>query len=64
MIPGKDALSAINQCLQDKYSVSVTQTAIIDAMSVDEIPAEMIVLVRILAKFASSHVAHEGREEE
>jgi len=41
MIPGKDALSAINQHLQNRYGVSVTPTAIIDAMTPDEISQQI-----------------------
>lgn len=53
-IPGKDAISAINQHLQDQYGVSVTPTAIIDAMHVDEIPVEMKNLIHNISRFASS----------
>lgn len=52
MLPGKDALSSINQEMQTKYGVSVTPTAIIDAMTKDEIPKEMKDLVKELGKFA------------
>ena len=54
MIPGKNALSFINRCLQEDYSVSVTPTGIIGAMHVDEIPAEMRGLVESLGEFATT----------
>jgi len=54
VIPGKEALSAINNHLQDQYGVSVTPTAIIDAMQVDEIPDNMKQLIHDLYQFASS----------
>jgi hypothetical protein len=54
VIPGKDALSAINVALQAKYGVSVTATAIIDAMRTSEIAAEMTTLLNCLSTFASS----------
>src|SRR4030095_15661658 len=45
VIPGKEALSVINQHLQDQYGVSVTPTSIIDAMQEYEIPDEMKQLI-------------------
>lgn len=53
LIPGKDALTFINQTLQDEYKISVTPTAIIDAMRLEEIPAEMKELVERIAAFSS-----------
>ena len=58
MIPGKDALSFINRKLQEAYSVSVTPTAIIQAMRVDEIPQEMKTLISAIAKFAETRVTN------
>lgn len=54
IIPGKEAMSALNQHLQEKYGVSVTPTAIVDAMKVDEIPADIKQLVHDIAIFSSS----------
>lgn len=56
VIPGKEAMSAINQRLQDRFSISVTPTAIIDAMTSQEVPDEMQQLIREIAQFASSNV--------
>lgn len=53
VIPGKEALSYINQQLQKEYGISVTPTGIIDAMNVSEIPSEMKNLISGLADFAS-----------
>ncbi|MFL5071664.1 MAG: hypothetical protein ACJ8D9_18955, partial [Xanthobacteraceae bacterium] len=57
MIPGKEALSALNQHLQEQYGINVTPTAIIDAMRTDEVPAELEQLVRDLSQFAASKVS-------
>lgn len=54
IIPGKEAMSALNQHLQDKYGVSVTPTAIVDAMKIDEISAEIKQLIHDIAIFASA----------
>jgi energy-coupling factor transporter ATP-binding protein EcfA2 len=54
IIPGKEALSALNRHLQDVYGVSVTPTAIIEAMTLAEIPVEMKMIVNDLARFATS----------
>lgn len=54
VIPGKDAISAINQHLQSKYGVSITPTAIVDAMRRDEVPSEMGDMVRGLFEFSQS----------
>ncbi len=60
MMAGKDALSAINKELQNASEVSVTPTAIIDAMHSDEILPEMRTLIDTLAKF-STHSLHDQR---
>ena len=51
MLPGKEALSSINHHLQTEFGVSITPTAIIDAMKIEEIPQEMNSLVQALADF-------------
>ena len=53
MIPGKEAIAAINQHLQSAYKVSVTPTAIVDAMYAEEIPSDAKQLVMGLAGFVS-----------
>jgi predicted ATPase len=52
VIAGKEALSAFNQHLQDRYGISVTSTAIIDAMADEEIPADMKELIEKISRFA------------
>lgn len=37
IVPGKEAISALNQHLQNEYGVNLTPTAIIDAMRIEEI---------------------------
>ena len=54
LIPAKKALSTVNRHLQKHYQVSVTSAAIIDAMHVDEIPAEMRRLLESLGEFAAT----------
>jgi energy-coupling factor transporter ATP-binding protein EcfA2 len=57
IIPGKEAISAVNQQLQTRYGTSVTATAIIDAMALHEIPTDMKELVSAISQFASSKVS-------
>jgi hypothetical protein len=52
VIPGKDALSALNYHLQEKYGVNGTAAAIIDAMTVKDIPIEMKGLIQEIAAFS------------
>jgi hypothetical protein len=54
LLPGKSALSVINQELQDSCSVSITPSGIIAGMKADEIPAEMRGLIEQLNGFAKS----------
>lgn len=53
LVPAKDAVSAINQHMQESYGVSVTAAGIIDEMRGDEIPSEMRDLLGRLAEFAA-----------
>ena len=53
LIPGKEAISAVNTHLQEVYDISVTPVGIIDAMRTDEIPMEMRNLVDGLVSFSS-----------
>ena len=52
IIPGKESLATVNEQLQEKFGVSVTSTAIIDAMSIEEIPKELKTLLHDIAQFA------------
>jgi AAA15 family ATPase/GTPase len=52
LIPGKEAISHINQHFQSKYSISVTPSAIIDAMHLDEVPSEVRELIGVIDRYA------------
>jgi hypothetical protein len=54
LVPGKEALSFINQHVQAEYGVALTATAVLDTMRRDEVPEEMSELIGELAKFAAS----------
>ncbi len=54
LIPAKKALSAVNQELQEEFGVSVTPTAIIDSMHMNEIPTEVRCILESLADFVRS----------
>jgi hypothetical protein len=45
IVPGKDALGALNGELQDRYGVSITPSSIIESIRVDEMPSDMIELI-------------------
>ena len=51
VIPGKEFLSELNRHLQDRYRVTLTPTAIIAAMHVDEVPQEIQLLIKRLEEF-------------
>ncbi len=53
LLPGKEALANINATLQQRFSVSVTPTAIIDAMIEQDVPQEMLGLMNMLSEFVS-----------
>ncbi len=54
VIPGKEAISVINQHLQELYGISITPTAIINAMHPNEIPVEIKTLIHDITQFALS----------
>jgi hypothetical protein len=53
MILGKEALGTVNEELQRRFGVSITPTAIIESMKIDEIPDDVVTLLRGLESFAS-----------
>ncbi|MBL8546612.1 MAG: AAA family ATPase [Hyphomonadaceae bacterium] len=53
-IPGKDAFSAVNKALQDKYGISLTPTAVLDAMLVGEMSRDVVALLEMLKQFSSA----------
>lgn len=52
MVPGKDAMSRLNEYMQQTYGVTVTPTAIVDSMRIDEMPEEIQDLIASLNSFA------------
>lgn len=52
MIPGKDALSEINRQLQETFKVSVTPSAIVGAMGLTDVSAEVKTLLRSIGEFS------------
>jgi hypothetical protein len=53
IIPGKEAIGALNKQLQELCNINLTPTSIIDAMRPDDIPSEMIDLVQNIEKFTA-----------
>jgi predicted ATPase len=56
MIGGKDAFSRVSKDIQEQLSISITSAGVIDAMHVEEVPADMVALVRALDVFARRDV--------
>jgi energy-coupling factor transporter ATP-binding protein EcfA2 len=56
MIGGKDALSRVSKDIQEQLGISITSAGVIDAMRLEEIPPDMVVLVRALDAFARGDV--------
>ncbi|QQO37375.1 AAA family ATPase [Bradyrhizobium diazoefficiens] len=56
IIPGKEALSALNSRLQRDFSVNVTPTSIVDAMNSGEIPKEIRLLIADLGVFSAKTI--------
>ncbi len=54
VIPGKEALTALNQTLQAHYEINITHTSIIDTMKIDEIGDDMKLLLLELDTFAKA----------
>ena len=52
IVPGKDAMSRLNESLRGTYGITVTPTGIIDAMTIDEVPDEAKDLVSSLDSFS------------
>jgi predicted ATP-dependent endonuclease of OLD family len=52
LIPGKEAMSYLNQEIQQKHAISITSSAIIDAMKDDEILSEVRDLISAIDRFA------------
>jgi hypothetical protein len=57
IIPGKDALSYVNQRLRDRFDVNVTPTSIVEAMRVTEVQNEVAVLINRLDNFSKISIS-------
>ena len=56
IVPGKELLSSLNEYLQEKYSISLTKSLIVDSMKRDEVPTEIVDLLEQLEKFRNESV--------
>ena len=56
IVPGKELLSSLNEYLQEKYSISLTKSLIVDSMKKDEVPSEIVDLLEQLEKFRKEPV--------
>ena len=54
VVSGKEVLSRVNDDLQERYGVSVTSKAIIEAMKKEEVPTEMVELIHALSEFGTA----------
>lgn len=52
IVPGKDTLAAINTYLQENYQVTVSPLFIIHCFRRNELPTEMVELIRQIDQFA------------
>ena len=56
IVPGKDLLSSLNEHLQDKYSISLTTSFIVNVIKKDEVPSEIVKLLEKLDEFRNEPV--------
>ncbi len=56
VLPGKELLSNLNRYAQERYKVTLTSTAIIDAMQVNEVPTEITALIHGLDSFRQQSI--------
>ena len=54
LIPGKEALAYVNEHLQATYGVSLTPTAIINAMEISEVPLAVKTLINRIEEFSTT----------
>lgn len=54
LIPGKDALSALNKAVQEQCAVSIAPSGIITAMNQHEVPSEMASLIEAIDVFVAA----------
>jgi hypothetical protein len=53
IVPGKEALASINAYLQDEFDINLTPTSIVEAMTPNEVPREMKLLLAGLGGFTA-----------
>lgn len=56
LVPGKDVLSRLNRHLQETYGVNLTARMIVAEMAPDEVPRDLVRLLRDLEHFRTSAV--------
>lgn len=56
LLPGKEALAFINRKLQEEYGVSITPTAVIEAMEAGEVPEGVRAVLREIHTFGEVRV--------
>ena len=56
IIPGKEFLSSINQYLQDNYKITITNSNILSSTKKEEVPTEIINLIKDIEKFRNEKV--------
>lgn len=54
LIPGKDALGEFNRLAQERYGANVTPTAVIAAMTPEQVPPEMRDLIETIRTFTTT----------
>ena len=54
IVPGKKCLSAVNEYLQNRYSISLTESFIISSMNRNEMPSDLLSLLQKLETFRST----------
>lgn len=56
VVPGKKALSALRTILQDRYSIGLTDGRIIASVRQDEVPSDLVDMLRALDDFRKTRV--------
>lgn len=51
LVPGKQFLSALSAALQDEFQVSLTANQILDEMTAEHVPEDLVVRLRSMAEF-------------
>ncbi len=54
LVPGKEVISKLNTYLQEKWDVTITPIAIIESMTIQEVPGEMKEMITSLESFAKA----------